>query len=106
MAFVTVARLSDLPPGKARCVVVDGATVALYRVANRFYATQDTCCGRGGQLSAGTVNTETRTVSCPLHSWEYDLASGQFAEAPFVRLRTYPVRVAGDEIQVDIDASG
>lgn len=99
MAYVTVARVQDVPPGTAICVEAGGKRVALYNVNGRFYATQENCIHRGGHLAEGFLDGEV--VTCPLHAWQFNVTTGQHVLAPHIRLDTYPVRVEGDEVQVD-----
>lgn len=103
MAFLTVARVAEVPPGTSLAREVGGVRFALHHLGSRFYATQDTCCGRAsGRLSQGTLHPEDGTVSCPLHEWKFDLATGRFFQSPWVYIKTYPVRIQGDEVQVDV----
>ena len=39
-------------------------------------------------------------VTCPLHGWEYDVRTGRNVANPVARLRTYAVRVEGDDVLV------
>jgi toluene monooxygenase system protein D len=40
-----------------------------------------------------------------VHAWEYDVASGRGLNPANVCLRVFPVRIVGDEIEVDVDAA-
>ena len=58
-----------------RVVRTDTMDVALFRTADdRVFALRDACPHRGGPLSQGIVHGTT--VTCPLHNWKIDLASG------------------------------
>lgn len=101
MAFRTVARVADLRPGTARVVEVGGRAVALVRAADgAFHAIDNACAHRGGPLGEGEV--EGAVVTCPLHGWQYNATTGRCATNPAIALRTYPVRVEGDEVQVGL----
>jgi len=41
--FVKVANTSDLKPGSAMAVVVNGLDIALYNVGGKIFATDNTC---------------------------------------------------------------
>jgi nitrite reductase/ring-hydroxylating ferredoxin subunit len=44
-----------------------------------------------------------RVLQCPWHGWSYDVTSGRSLFDPDrVRVRTYPVRVEGDRVVVDL----
>lgn len=79
--WVRVASVSDIPLLGARVVeTASGKPVALFRTADfRVQAILDRCPHRGGPLSQGLVHGER--VTCPLHSWQIDLNTGE-AVAP------------------------
>lgn len=91
--WVQVCRIDDIPALGARVLERDGGdNIALFRTASdNVFALRDRCPHKGGPLSQGIVAGET--VTCPLHSWNLGLESGQ-ARAPDVGcVATYPVRV-------------
>ena len=96
--FIPVARLSDLDSRGRAVVLVEGERVALVKVEGEVYAIQDTCPHRGGPLSEGDL--EGHVLHCPLHAWPFDVRSGLCPIIRGARIRTYPVRVVGEEIQV------
>jgi nitrite reductase (NADH) small subunit len=96
--FIPVARLSDLDERGRAVVQVEGDPVALVRVAGELYALQNTCPHRGGPLSEGDV--EGYLLHCPLHAWPFDVRSGVCPLIKGLRIRSYAVRVVGEEIQV------
>jgi len=91
--WAEVCRLDDIPALGARVLERDGGdNIALFRTASgNVFALRDHCPHKGGPLSQGIVAGET--VTCPLHSWNLSLESGE-ARAPDVGcVATYPVRV-------------
>jgi nitrite reductase [NAD(P)H] small subunit len=91
--WIEVCRLEDIPVLGARVLERDGGdNIALFRTASgKVFALRDRCPHKGGPLSQGIVAGET--VTCPLHSWNLGLDSGQ-ARAPDVGcVATFPVRV-------------
>jgi nitrite reductase (NADH) small subunit len=97
-AFVRVAKVHELAPGSSKVVVVAGHPVALFRVGDSFHALSNVCLHRGGPVGEGHL--DGFFVTCPVHGWEYDVRSGQNTLNPFARLRTFSVRVDGDDIFV------
>lgn len=88
---VTIAPLAAIPPGEGRTFKVDEVQVAVFRTrTDEVFAVQAVCPHRGGPLADGLLGGTT--LICPLHSWKFDLMSG---EALFgsCGLKTYPVRV-------------
>ena len=91
--WVEVCRVDDIPALGARVLEREGGdNIALFRTASdNVFALRDRCPHKGGPLSQGIVAGET--VTCPLHSWNLSLDSGE-ARAPDVGcVATYPVRV-------------
>ncbi len=88
-----------MQPGDVIAVEVDGVQIALGRDGDRYFATQRQCVHRGGDLAEGIVSRGH--LICPNHGWRFSTATGQHAEASEHCLVTYPVRITGDEIEVD-----
>jgi nitrite reductase/ring-hydroxylating ferredoxin subunit len=96
--FVRVAKAAEVPPGNGRVVVVQGHPVALFNVQGRFYAISNVCLHRGGPVGEGQLDGEI--VTCPMHGWEYDVRTGANTINPAARLRTYEVRLDGEDVLV------
>ena len=96
--FVRVARASEVPSGSAKVVVVLGHPVALFNVDGAVYAVSNVCLHRGGPIGEGTL--DGAIVTCPMHGWEYDVRTGRNVTNPAARLRTYAVRLDGDDVLV------
>jgi NAD(P)H-dependent nitrite reductase small subunit len=103
--FQTVCRASDVPEDQGVMVQVGGKLIAVFRHAGQFFAIDDVCPHMGGSLSGGQV--EEGVVTCPWHAWRFRLADGAWADFPKGKLRigSYPVRVVGDDVQVQVDGS-
>jgi len=54
--FVKVADTDELISGSCKTVEVSGSRIALFNVAARFYAMDDTCAHRGGPLGDGALD--------------------------------------------------
>ena len=104
MSWVVAARLDWIPLRGARILRVGERSIALFRtVDDSVYALQDRCPHKGGPLSQGIVHG--RCVTCPLHDWVIDLATG-LAEAPDEGgTATYPVRVEDGRVYVSLPAA-
>jgi 3-phenylpropionate/trans-cinnamate dioxygenase ferredoxin component len=96
--FFTVAKTSEVDPGRARVVFLRGIEIALFNVAGDFYAVDNLCPHEGGPLVAGTVLG--MILTCPWHRWQFDLKSGRSPINPAVQVQTYPVRIEGEQIKV------
>src|SRR5581483_7308521 len=101
MAFTKVATVGEVPAGRGKQVTVNGRRLALFKVGGAYYAIDDTCPHRGAPLSEGDV--EGSEVVCPWHAASFDLTTGAHLSPPATSgVACFPVRVVGDEIQVDV----
>ncbi len=102
MPWHHVADTTDL---EAREVVgreCTGRRIAIYRIDGVYYATSDVCTHSNATLSEGEV--VEGYIECPLHFGLFEIATGKAAGAPVtVDLRTYPVRVEGTRIEIEVD---
>ena len=96
-----VATKDQIEPGCAKCVRAGVASIALYNVDGRFYATDDECSHAEASLSDGWL--EDNEITCPLHGAVFDVTTGEPLSLPATRpIRTYPVRTEGDDIYVEV----
>jgi toluene monooxygenase system ferredoxin subunit len=102
VSFRRAATRDDLWVGEMRGVVVDGVPVLLVSLDDGVRAYEDRCRHKGVALSTGRLSG-TR-LACSVHAWEYDVASGRGLNPANVCLRAFPVRVVGNDIEVDVGA--
>lgn len=99
--WVTVARVDEVPEGEARAVEVDDNYIALYNVDGEIYATDDTCTHEEASLSEGFLFDGV--IECPLHGAQFDVRTGEVLALPAILpVKTYPVRIEGDDIQIQL----
>jgi nitrite reductase (NADH) small subunit len=92
-----VGAIDDIPQLGARVVARAGCNVAVFRTGNeRIFALDDRCPHRGGPLSQGIIHGDK--VTCPLHNWVIELASGEAVAPDAGCTRTVPVRLEGRRI--------
>jgi len=107
MAFVKVLSLARLPADSAVEVMVGGLPIALCHFAGQageeIRALGGICPHQGGPLGYGTINGES--VACPWHGWEFDCVTGRNDYNPDTRVQTYPVKIEGDDILVDVESA-
>jgi nitrite reductase/ring-hydroxylating ferredoxin subunit len=94
----TELKESALPVGENRCVEVGGVVVGLFRTADGIFALNNECPHRGAPLHEGWV--ADGHVTCPLHQWEFDLATGACRGIPKVKAATYPVEIRDGTIWI------
>lgn len=80
----------------------DGRTFAIYRSPeDTFHATDGLCTHERAHLADGLVMGDT--IECPKHNGRFNYKSGEAKRAPAcVNLQTYPVKVAGGRVMIDI----
>lgn len=93
-------RRDELGPGRFRCVLVEGQKIILYNVEGTFYATSATCAHLGGPLDQGLF--QDGVVTCPWHGWQFDVRTGESTYDPGRSVATYPVKVVGDDLLVEV----
>jgi len=99
--FTKACTLQDLAPGKGKSVEIGGQRIAVFNVDGAIYATQDACPHRGGPLGdEGILNGDE--VTCGWHGWQYNVKTGVSPYNPEVKVATYPVRIEGDTVLVEI----
>lgn len=80
-----------------------GASYAVYRIAEGFFASDGWCTHERAHLADGFVLA--REIECPLHQGRFDIPTGKPKSPPVcVRLKTYPVRVEGGEVLLGVPA--
>ena len=98
--FVTVARVGEIPVGGVKVVRLDDQPVALFHLAEGYYAMDDLCTHDGGELASGSL--QDYEIECPRHGARFDIRTGAVLCMPATSdVSTYAVRVQGDEIQVE-----
>lgn len=99
--WVRVCTLDDIPALGARIVRTPTADISVFRTAaDEVFALHDRCPHKGGPLSQGIVHG--RSVTCPLHNWKIDLASGH-AQAPDLGcVRTYPAKIENGTVMLEM----
>ena len=98
--FTKVATRSDIPAGSGKVIEANGQAIAVFNCDGMYYATENTCKHRGGPLGEGTLAGQT--VTCPWHGWEFNVASGACQMDESIKLRTFQVKVDGDDILVAV----
>lgn len=119
MAYTKAASVKDIPESAMKHVEIGGVDILLANVGGTFYAIDDRCGHMNAPLSMGKL--EGDIVECPLHHARFDVKTGKAVRAPRIswllkltsagkmmgaikvrKRTTYPVRVEGDSIEVDI----
>ena len=102
--WIDVGALDDIPRRGARVVKTRRGDVAVFRTAaDTIFAVDDCCPHRGGPLSQGIVHDGA--VTCPLHNWVIDLASGRAQGADEGCVHTIPCKVQSGRVFLALAAT-
>ena len=99
--FVKAIAAADLAPGQGMEAIVGGKPVALFNVGGRFYAMSNICLHRGGPLGQGFV--QGTTVTCPWHSWTWDVTTGENVVNGELKVACYELRVEDGNVLVKVE---
>ena len=99
--FVTVAKVSEVPENDIKGVMVGELALVLINREGKLYALEDRCSHEDFPLSTGEL--ASGEITCSLHGARFDIETGQPRALPAVLpVKTFEVRVEGDDIQVDL----
>lgn len=99
--WIEIAALDDIPRLGARVIKTDTMDVAIFRTAgDEVFAIRDACPHRQGPLSQGIVHGTS--VTCPLHNWKIDLASGEALGPDEGCANTYSAKVEGGMVYLSL----
>ena len=100
--WVKAADRSALAEGDVLGVIVSGKEIALYDLDGEVFATDDICTHAYAKLSDGWL--DKGEIECPLHAGRFDVKTGKALCPPVTEdVKTYPVRIVGDDIQIKLD---
>ena len=105
--WVRVAAVADVPEDGGIAVRHGAAQLAVFHLAARgqWYATQNLCPHKREMvLARGIVGDQggAPKVACPLHKKTFDLSSGACLSGDSLEIATFPVRVEGGDVWVEL----
>jgi ferredoxin-nitrite reductase len=100
LSWVVVAKEADMVPDRASVVRVAGVDIALVCTRDGVVAMDNVCPHSGGSLGDGQV--EGGVVTCPLHGWQFECRSGRSLTERRPNQKTYPVKVEGGQVLVQV----
>lgn len=118
MTSVDVGPVTAFPDGSVRRVRAGRRALAVVHRGGRWYSLRARCPHQGADLSCGRVVEQacarledgrpvfgdTRpALQCPWHGWSFRLADGGTSTSTGVRVRSYPVRVVGDRVTIELN---
>lgn len=99
--WTKVVALEDIPLLGSRVIDAAGLQVAVFRTTNDMvFAIKNACPHKGGPLSEGIVHGTS--VTCPLHNWKIDLASGNALGPDEGCANTFPVKIENGQVFIEL----
>jgi nitrite reductase (NADH) large subunit len=107
LSWVQVGKVWDFPTDGGATVKYGQVQIAVFNFTSRgeWYATQNMCPHRREfVLSRGMIGDQKGTpkVACPVHKKTYALESGQCLSGDNYSLRTFAVKVEGDDVYLHL----
>ena len=100
MPLMRAGSVSKLLPGEMMEFLHGEKRIAICNVDGKLHAVDGVCPHRDGPLAQGALHGTA--VVCPWHAWEFDCVTGEHDYNPSIKLETFRVEQAGDDILVDI----
>jgi 3-phenylpropionate/trans-cinnamate dioxygenase ferredoxin subunit len=99
---IPIGTLADFPEGRGVSVIAGGRHLAIFHIGDRFFAIDNVCTHNRMRLADGPV--QGLVVTCRTHNSRFNLETGAVIKGPARKpVRTYPVHVAGETVEVDVD---
>ena len=95
--WIEIGTVSAIPRRGSRCVNTPTGKIAVFRTQeDQIFAIENRCPHKHGPLSEGIVHGAS--VTCPLHNWVFDLATGKAQGEDVGEVKTYSIDVIDGRI--------
>jgi len=92
--------IDDIESGEATKVEAGGLTLAIFRVNDEFYVTNDTCTHGPGSLSEGEL--DGYEIECDFHQGCFDIRTGEVTAPPCTMpLKVYTTVVRDGRVMIE-----
>lgn len=95
--WIEVTELLEIPQLGSRVIKTDTMSIAVFRNSDdEVFAMRNECPHKKGPLSEGIVHGTS--VTCPLHNWKIDLATGEALGPDEGCTNTFPAKVEAGKV--------
>ena len=102
--FIRLASKAELPAaGEAKEFICGDKTICVANVGGAISALDNVCLHCGGPLGQGTLDGDK--LICPWHGWQWNTKTGEAVHNPAAKVAVYPIKLEGDDVLVQIEAS-
>ena len=99
--WIEIGALNDIPRLGARVVRTASGNIAVFRTEDdEVFALDDRCPHKGGPLSQGIVHN--KRVTCPLHNFVIELASGNAVAPDEGCAHSHPAKVENGTVWLSL----
>ena len=99
--WTEIVALNEIPKLGSRVIDAKTMKIAVFRTSDdQAFAIRNECPHKGGPLSEGIVHGTS--VTCPLHNWKIDLASGKALGQDEGCANVFPVKIENGQVFVDL----
>lgn len=98
--FQDVAPFNDLPEEDGFLFRSGPYQLAIFRRGEDVYALDNVCPHAGASLAQGY--TDEKSVACPWHCWEFEIATGKCLTVEDCDVETFRVRIVDGMVQVEL----
>ncbi|MFV8819034.1 nitrite reductase small subunit NirD [Haliea sp. E17] len=105
--WTDICSVTDFLPNAGRCALFEGEQVAIFRISSKgsdawFALSNYDPCSGANVISRGIVGSqgEHLVVASPVYKQHFRLDTGECLEEAGVSLKTWPVRVEGERVQL------
>lgn len=100
-AFTLACNMEAVPGGTVKPLEIKGRSILICNFEGQIYAVENLCSHAEQPLECGRL--KNGWISCPYHGARFDLETGEALKGPATSpIATFPVRIAGDAIEVAI----
>jgi 3-phenylpropionate/trans-cinnamate dioxygenase ferredoxin subunit len=104
VGWIDVCPVEELPPGEVKIVYAGSIAVGVYNLNGEYFGLEDRCSHDDGPLCEGDFDPAEAVAICPRHGANIDIRTGRALTLPAVEpVATFPVRVDGASVKVEID---
>ncbi|MBI3800482.1 MAG: Rieske 2Fe-2S domain-containing protein [Deltaproteobacteria bacterium] len=101
-ARISIGTLADFPEGRGVGVIAGGKRLAIFHLGDRFFAIDNVCTHNRMRLADGPV--QGLVMTCRTHGSRFNLETGAVVKGPARKpVRTYPVYLVGENVEVEVD---
>jgi naphthalene 1,2-dioxygenase system ferredoxin subunit len=99
--WIKLIPVAAAPQDDVIAVDAGGREIALYRVGDEVYATDNICTHGHARLCDGFL--DGHEIECPLHQGKFDVRSGEALCEPLTaNIGTYPLKVEDGHVLIEI----